>query len=446
MRRPRLLLGCAALLVSAAFPVVGQDPGGLIVAERVAAMVGPRVITQSMVDEALFPRVTDEVRDSWTETQLAKNRRLVLDTLIREQLLYLAAQQDTLVNVSEEEIVRGVDEEIRRIRAAITDPAQLAQELQMNGYRDLEQYRQKLIEQRREAAYIQNYIQLQQEKKVIRPLPPSEREVRALYDASMGAGLMAPMEPSVAFRQLVIAPKASEESLGGPRHLADSLIEVLRGGADFSTIARQFTMDAESRASGGNLGWHRRNSGRFVREFEEAAFRLKAGEISDPVLTMYGYHIIQLRRVNSEEALIYHILLMPSDSQATARARVLADSLLGLLQAGASFDSLQAIYHDQMELPGANARPIELLPPPYAVLRQVPVDGISPVIELPAMAGVPGMSSKFALIRVTGQYAAGIPPYDLIRDHLRSTLAMELGIGAHVKELQRRIFVDIRIP
>ncbi len=443
MIRRRSLLGCAALLVSAAFPVMGQ---GLASVDRVAAMVGSRVITQSMVDEALFPRVTEDVRESWTEVQLAKNRRLVLDTLIREQLLFQAALQDTMVKVSEEELTRGVDAEIRRIRASIPDLLQLGRELEALGYRDMDQYRQKLLEQRRQTAYIQSYVQQQQEKKTIRPLPASEREVRATYDAAVAAGLMAPMEPSISFRQLVIGPKPSEASLVAPRRLADSLVEVLRGGADFSALARQFTMDAESRAGGGNLGWHRQGAGKFVREFEEAAFRLKPGEISDPVLTMYGYHIIQLRRKTSDDAQIYHILLMPSDSQATARARSLADSLLGVLQAGASFDSLQALYHDPVEVPGTTARPVETLPPAYAALKTVPAGGIAPLVELPAMQGVPGMASKFAIIRVTGQYPAGVPPYELIQDQLRAALAMELGVGAHVKELQRRIFVDIRMP
>lgn len=65
-----------------------------------------------------------------------------------------------------------------------------------------------------------------------------------------------------------------------------------RGGADFATLARANSADPGSAQNGGDLGWFGR--GRMVKEFEEAAFRGRVGEVVGPVRTSYGFHIIKV--------------------------------------------------------------------------------------------------------------------------------------------------------
>lgn len=71
---------------------------------------------------------------------------------------------------------------------------------------------------------------------------------------------------------------------------ADSLYRLLLSGADFKKIASEETEDPSGKNNGGDLPWF--GAGRMVPEFEEAAFSLSDGEISKPVRTSYGYHII----------------------------------------------------------------------------------------------------------------------------------------------------------
>jgi peptidyl-prolyl cis-trans isomerase D len=66
----------------------------------------------------------------------------------------------------------------------------------------------------------------------------------------------------------------------------------LSAGSDFATLAATYSIDTGSKNKGGDLGWFAR--GKMVAEFEKAAFTLKVGEISQPIKSTYGYHIIQV--------------------------------------------------------------------------------------------------------------------------------------------------------
>lgn len=72
---------------------------------------------------------------------------------------------------------------------------------------------------------------------------------------------------------------------------ADSIEAQLKKGADFATLAKKYSTDTGSKDKGGELGWVKK--GQMVPEFEKALFSLKKGEISQPVKSQYGYHIIQ---------------------------------------------------------------------------------------------------------------------------------------------------------
>jgi len=76
------------------------------------------------------------------------------------------------------------------------------------------------------------------------------------------------------------------------RQKAEDLLKRVRAGEDFATLAKEFSEDPGSRAQGGDLGWFSR--GEMVKEFEDAAFALKEGEVSGVVESPFGYHIIKV--------------------------------------------------------------------------------------------------------------------------------------------------------
>lgn len=100
--------------------------------------------------------------------------------------------------------------------------------------------------------------------------------------------------------------KAVREELARRRARAEELRRKAAAGADFAALAREASEDTGTRAQGGDLGFFRR--GTHTPVFDEAAFALKAGEVSRVVETEYGFHVIKLlereeaRTLSAEEA------------------------------------------------------------------------------------------------------------------------------------------------
>jgi peptidyl-prolyl cis-trans isomerase C len=76
---------------------------------------------------------------------------------------------------------------------------------------------------------------------------------------------------------------------------------VTTGGEDFGTVAREVSIDSSTAANGGELGWFTRQE--MVAPFADAAFSLPAGQISEPIQTVYGWHIIHVEETDPNRPL-----------------------------------------------------------------------------------------------------------------------------------------------
>lgn len=110
----------------------------------------------------------------------------------------------------------------------------------------------------------------------------------------------------VKVRHILIAVKGDRAPLGRglpedqAKRKAGEILKQIRSGADFAKLANQHTDDPSNRQpgaapKGGDLGWYKRGGG-FDKAFEEAAFALKPGEVSDLVRTPFGFHIIKVEQ------------------------------------------------------------------------------------------------------------------------------------------------------
>lgn len=114
-----------------------------------------------------------------------------------------------------------------------------------------------------------------------------EAELRAAFEEQ------APGQRVRARHILLTYPQdADEEARDSVRELADQLQQQAASGEDFAQLAGEHSQDPGSARDGGNLGWFER--GRMVQPFEDAAFALEEGEVSDVVESPFGLHIIKL--------------------------------------------------------------------------------------------------------------------------------------------------------
>ncbi len=119
---------------------------------------------------------------------------------------------------------------------------------------------------------------------------PTEDEVRQAYEAEV-AGFESAEQRDARHILLTTDTRSEEEAV----EMARSLRKRALAGEDFAELARTYSEDPGTRGRGGELGLSGR--GTFVPEFERALFDLNEGEISDPVATQYGIHLIQLLKV-----------------------------------------------------------------------------------------------------------------------------------------------------
>jgi peptidyl-prolyl cis-trans isomerase SurA len=365
-------------------------------------------------------------------------RRQIVSSIIDEELLVQQAQRDTGITVTDEEIASGVEEQVRKVRGNFTSEVDYKAELQKAGFQTPQEYRRWLSDQQRRAAFQNRLIEKLRTEGKLKAIAPTEKEMRQFFEeqrASLGT-----RPATLSFRQIVISPKPTDEAKARAKVRADSIVLELRRGADFATAARRFSQDPGSKDQGGSLNWFRR--GVMVPEFERVAFGLRPGVVSDPVESPFGYHIIQVERVQPAEIQARHILLIPEvDSARVNSARVVAEAVATALAAGASFDSLQRIHHDPSAEREAENVPVTKLPENYAkVIGEAASGTVLPVFTLPG----PGGRDQFAVLQVTGRRPEGEVKYEDVRDRIREQLGQQLAIRRYLDRLRKATYVEIR--
>ena len=128
-------------------------------------------------------------------------------------------------------------------------------------------------------------------------------EAHKVYDQTLESigpdGLIQP-----AHILIMIPQKATEAQQQEAKQRIDSVYQALKAGADFEELAKKVSQDPGSGRRGGLLGWIGKNQ--LVKEFEEPAFALQPGEMSQPVLSPYGWHIILMKDRKQLEPFEFH--------------------------------------------------------------------------------------------------------------------------------------------
>ncbi len=437
----RRLLAVGAFLIAGSGVVppgaAGQQGGGAI--DRIVAVVGARPILASQVDEEIVRYQAQGGQLPPDSAGRAHMRRQILDRMVEEELIVQQAQRDTTVKVTEQEVLDAVEQTYQNARKQFTSELEFQNQLRAVGLGGVEEWRRQLADDQRRRILQDRLFENLRQKGKLRPIPPTDAQMREFWESNKA---QQPKRPAtVSFRQIVIKPQPDSASRARAYQLAESLLVVLRHGADFASVAKRYSADTASREQGGELGWFRR--GVMFKSFEDVAFRLRPGEISDVVETPFGFHIIKVERTQPAEILARHVLIMPDVSLAQVEiARRLADSVHAALAQGASFDSLARRAADPEEPKLAEDAPIAQLPQEYQdLLAKDTTAGLKPVITVGA--GTP--RPKFVAFEVTQRHPEGELSFEDVKMKIKEILSNDLAIRHYVDQLRRQTYIDIRL-
>ena len=435
MSRRRLGAAVLVALAAAARAAMAQTP---VVVDRIVAVVGTQPILSSQLDEEIASAQAQGQQMPSDSAGRAAVRRRILNNLVETELLEQQAERDTSVKVTEQEVQEAVEQTVKNVRNRFASEQEFQAQLKLAAFGGVEEWRRWLTEQQRRQILQQRLIENLRQRGKIKPIPPSDPQMRAYWDENRTDQTR---PATVSFRQIIVLPQPDSAARVQALTKADSLLKALRAGADFADLARRFSDDSVSRDSGGSLGWFRR--GTMVKPFEQAVFRLRPGDLSYPVETVFGFHIIQVQRVQPAEVLARHILIAPKISAGQiAVARSQADTVRNALGRHQSFDSLAQRYGDENAPKLAEAVDITKLAPEYQqLLAKDSTVGLKPVVEMGAGSRRP----EFAVIEVTARQAAGPLTYDDVRERIRSDLSQQLGVEHYLDQLRRITYIDIRL-
>ena len=345
----------------------GAEP---VLLDRIVAVVDDNIVLQSEVGQKvrfeLMSRGTD--LRSLPQDQVQDLFNKMLENEIQRYLLLAKAKEDS-IEVDNELIENLVRQEIRRLKDQ-NGVDVFAQELKKQGITEREvreefrqQYRNSFLERRMYEALSQKVT-----------VTPKEVEN---FQKNYRQG----MSDQLSISHILIEPKPSEDRKTEARTRAAALLARVVKGEDFAELAKQHSEDPGSAAEGGDLGFF--SQGTMVPEFEEVAFGLKPGEISDVVESPFGYHIIRMEEVAGAQVRARHILILLRANDADAEgAHKKALDLYKRIQAGEDFAELarQHSTHQESAVHGGRLGvfPVTNLPPAFAdAIRALKPGGIS---------------------------------------------------------------------
>ena len=324
--------------------------GGSQELDRIAAVVNDEVVLQSDVDEQvyLFLQRNNAQPDSATVDTL---RHQVLDQMISEKLIVAEAKRQG-ITVNSAEVERQVDQAIGDARQRLgSDEAYRAQLARENLTEDKlrEKYRSEVERQ------------LLAQRLVQKQLPPHEvtqTEAEAYFKANPDKFPKLPAQLRLSVIQIPVS--ADSAALAQGRKGAIAARKRIVAGEKFAKVAAELSQDPGSAKSGGDLGFFTR--GTMDPAFEDAAFSLKTGTLSEPVQSTFGWHIIEvldrdtLRTAAGTDSLgpdgqklpeihARHILIRVQLTDADAeRARKLADHVCAEARKGTDYAALVRRY------------------------------------------------------------------------------------------------------
>jgi peptidyl-prolyl cis-trans isomerase SurA len=267
-----------------------------IVADKIIAQVGNRIILKSDIDNAIL-----DTKRQDPDAQLPPNAEcLFLQGQLIQKTLVLQAEKDSLT-VDDDELEALLDNKIRYFIGIYGSQDMLEQIAGRSVYEIKEDMREPFKE-RTLAEKMQN--------KILENVKITPAEVQEYYNTIPKDSLRF-YESQLEVSEILMYPKANKEVEDYViSRLEDMKKQVESGQKKFDALAKLYSDDPGSRDNGGQYSINR-NDKSWDPSFLSAAFKLKEGQISPVIKSKFGFHIIQMVSRAGDDAVVRHILLIP---------------------------------------------------------------------------------------------------------------------------------------
>ncbi|PIB36816.1 peptidylprolyl isomerase [Reichenbachiella sp. 5M10] len=265
----------------------------------------------------------------------------ILESLVINKMMVAKAEIDS-VQVLDIQVEQNLDQRMSYFIQQIGSEEKLEE---IYG-KTVAQFREELFDQIKEQMIVQKM-----EGQISADVSITPAEVKTFF-SKIPQDSLPYFSTEVTVGHLVKIPEPNDKRKDEVRLELLDIKERIESGIDFGVMAERYSMDPGSARQGGELGFF--NRGELAPEFEAAALSMKPGEISDPVETQFGFHIIQLieRRGNTYNS--RHILIIPAPTQQDIQdTKDFLDSLrTSVLRDSMRFDILAKEYSDDKQTSG----------------------------------------------------------------------------------------------
>jgi peptidyl-prolyl cis-trans isomerase SurA len=267
--------------------------------DGVAAVIGDFVVLESDIDKQFTQlRVSGVSMENISKCQ-------VFGKLLEDKLYQHHAIQDS-IEVNQAEIQSYVDQQVNAFAQQIGSMDKLLEYYKKDSEQEL---RSEMFELNKNSE-----LAKKMQQSIIEEIEITPEEVRQFFN-SIPKDDRPIFGTELRVSQIVVYPTVSQqEKQNVINRLKDFKADVIDNGASFISKAVLYSEDPGSRTKGGKYSINRKNSP-MVKRFNEVAFSLSEGEISEPFETEYGFFIIYLEKIRGQEYDIRTILLRPKFSQ-----------------------------------------------------------------------------------------------------------------------------------
>ena len=258
--------------------------------DRIEAIIGDEIVLTSDFESQYLQYLSEgNIRSEQVRCE-------IIEDILFQKLLVNQAKRDS-IEISDEQVESEIDKRLNYF------------EKQLGSIDKVEEYFGKeKIEIKIELARVikDQFLAQKIQESIISDVKVTPNEVRDFFNNQEESDI--PEVPTkIELSQIVIKPEITEDQKEELRKRLNDFRSRVYQGEDFKMLATLYSDDLGSSTEGGELGFL--NRGDLVPEFERAAFRLKAGEISEVVESQFGFHIIQFIERRGEQINVRHILL-----------------------------------------------------------------------------------------------------------------------------------------